>query len=333
MKISVLEHGLFDYSQDNSKTYNDVLELCKYAQDLNYYSFWISEQHDVGSLVISSPLILLNHLANKTDSIKLGCGGIMLKHYPSFNVAEQINTLNLLHPNRFIFGFGSNAGTEKVKTLFNTVQDSNSYYQKLLEVVTYTSKTERNFLKVNPHINKAFTPVMLITSEESAIFAAQNGFKINYGWFLNPSKIYASAVINTYIDTYKKIWGYEPTDIGLSVNVVSGENTESIDLNAKLLALFRHNFNAFEFYPTKAILDQYVFDEDSKKLFDKFYRNVFKLSSVEDVKMLDDLCTQLKVDHLMVLPTMQNLSDRKRALKLVAQYFKNRNGDQNEKDY
>ncbi|WP_429994877.1 hypothetical protein [Mycoplasmopsis bovis] len=57
---------------------NEVIELCQYAKDLGFYSFWISEQHNVNSLVISSPLILLNHLANKVGKIKLGCGGIML---------------------------------------------------------------------------------------------------------------------------------------------------------------------------------------------------------------------------------------------------------------
>ncbi|SYV95100.1 Uncharacterised protein, partial [Mycoplasma putrefaciens] len=40
MKLSVLDHGLLTEKDQYKKAYNEVLELCKYAEKLNYFSFW-----------------------------------------------------------------------------------------------------------------------------------------------------------------------------------------------------------------------------------------------------------------------------------------------------
>ncbi|WHL49195.1 hypothetical protein HYE36_04660 [Mycoplasmopsis bovis] len=66
------------------------------------------------------------------------------------------------------------------------------------------------FLRVNPNISQKIVPVMLVTSEQSAIFAAKNKFVINYGWFLNPSIIYAETVINSYFEAYKTGLKWKP---------------------------------------------------------------------------------------------------------------------------
>ncbi|TQC51332.1 LLM class flavin-dependent oxidoreductase, partial [Mycoplasmopsis mucosicanis] len=144
MKISVLEHGLLIKNSNTTQSYNDLIELANFSEKLNFYSYWVSEQHGVNSLVISNPLILLNHLANKTSKIKIGCGGIMLCHYQSFSIAEQINTLNLLQPDRFIFGFGYNPGTQKVAKLLNSNANVENFQQKLLEVNEFVNSNKAN---------------------------------------------------------------------------------------------------------------------------------------------------------------------------------------------
>ncbi|MCS4536935.1 MsnO8 family LLM class oxidoreductase [Mycoplasma sp. CSL7475-4] len=322
MKLGVLEHGLLTKEKNYKKTYQEIIDLCKYAEELNYDSFWVSEQHNVNALIISYPLILLNHLANHTSKIKIGCGGIMLKNYQPYSIAEQINTLNILNPNRFIFGFGSNPGTDEVQTLFNS-QNSESYNKKIEKVVHFLNNKNNETIKVNPKNDKATTPVLLITSEQSAIFAAENKFDIIYGWFLNPSIIYSQIVIDAYIKTYEKKWGTKPTNIGVCVNVVSGSNEIEAEQNRKTLAAFRkgsNNWNEFEYYPEFADLNEekYVNDTD----FQRFYRNIFVINSVADVKGLDQFCKKINANHLLLLPTMSKQQDRKLALKYVADFYK-----------
>ncbi|QBF34895.1 LLM class flavin-dependent oxidoreductase [Mycoplasmopsis phocirhinis] len=325
MKLGVLEHGLLTRDKNYKKTYNDVIDLCKYTEKLNFDSFWVSEQHDVNALVISYPLILLNHLANHTKKIKIGCGGIMLKHYQPYSIAEQINTLNILNPNRFIFGFGSNSGTEKIRQLLNS-NNSENYYAKVLKVNEFLNNTNKN-TRVKPFSDQYSTPVLLITSEQSAIFAAENKLDIIYGWFLNPSQIYAQIVIDTYIQTYKQKWGLQPDNIGLSVNIVSGFDTNETEQNGKIVAAFRkgvNNWNEFEYYPApdEFNTEKYNFDAD----FQRFYKNVFSINSVQDVNKLDEFCKKLNVNNLILLPTMAKQEHKKLALNYVANFYK-RNGE------
>ncbi|AIA29378.1 luciferase family oxidoreductase [Mycoplasmopsis californica] len=334
MKISVLEHGLLTTKNGYKKTYQDLEKICRYSEYLGFYSFWVSEQHDVNALVITNPLILLSHLTSKTKKIKIGCGGIMLKHYQPFSIAEQINTLNLLYPKRLIFGFGANSSTEKVSKLMNTDISSQSFYLKMEQTVDFINRASDFDFKVNPSIDEPIEPTLLITSEKSAIFAAEHKYKINYGWFLYPSKIYAKAVIDTYKKIYKQKWGVDPSDIALSVNVVSGADDIAIENNKKVLALFRigsHQWNEFKLFPTIQDFSEFNFDEEKERIFNKFYRNIFALKSTEDVKNIDNLCVELGIDHLMVLPTMSSVKDRMMALKKIANYYKI--GERNEKDY
>ncbi|MBY7704450.1 LLM class flavin-dependent oxidoreductase [Vibrio harveyi] len=131
--------------------------------------------------MISNPLILLNYLASNTKKIKLGSGGIMLNNYQPYLISEQINTLNLLHENRFLYGFGSSITSDDNLVKLLEVQTNLDYQAKLLLVDKFVNNQDLDCLKVVPNIKQPIDIVMLITSEQSAKFAAEHGFKINYG--------------------------------------------------------------------------------------------------------------------------------------------------------
>ncbi|WP_434341744.1 MsnO8 family LLM class oxidoreductase [Mycoplasma putrefaciens] len=326
MKLSVLDHGLLTEKDQYKKAYNEVLELCKYAEKLNYFSFWVSEQHNINSLVISNPLILLNYLASHTKKIKLGSGGIMLNNYQPYLISEQINTLNLLHENRFLYGFGSTITSDhKLIKLLETQPDLD-YKAKLLLVDQFVNNYGSVQLKVVPNIKQPIDIVMLITSEQAAKFAAQHGFKINYGWFLNPSMLYAKEVINTYISTYKKWWNKQPSDITISINVVSAKTLKASEQNQKTLAFYRtfQNTNQFEIFPEIYDFDQNQFNDEAKKNFERYYKSIFKVQSTDDVLKIDQFCKKLNVDHLMILPTLKSIDDRKLVLKKIAKFYNKR---------
>ncbi|KNG79495.1 MsnO8 family LLM class oxidoreductase [Mycoplasma sp. HU2014] len=326
MKLSVLDHGLLTKKDNYKKAYDEVLELCKYAEKLNYLSFWVSEQHNINSLTISSPLILLNYLASHTKKIKLGSGGIMLNNYQPYVISEQINTLNLLHENRFLYGFGSAINFDSNLAKLLESQTDLDYKSKLLLVDKFVNNHNSIDLKVVPNIKQTIDIVMLITSQQSAEFAAKHGFKINYGWFLNPSIIYAKEVINTYISTYKKTWNKQPTDITISVNVVAGKTLKEVEQNQKVLAFYRtiKNINQFEVFPKNDDFNNHQFDDQSKKIFDKYYNSIFKVQNDQDILKIDQFCKELNVDHLMILPTLKSIDDRKLVLKRIAKFYNKR---------
>ena len=57
-------------------------------------------------------MVLMGHIADQTKTIRVGSGGIMLPNHAPLVVAEQIGTLESLHPGRIDLGLGRAPGTD-----------------------------------------------------------------------------------------------------------------------------------------------------------------------------------------------------------------------------
>lgn len=90
------------------------LELAQYAEKLDFHRFWISEHHNTESLLSSATAVLMGYIAQGTESIRIGSGGIMLPNHTPLIVAEQMGTLATLYPNRIDLGLGRAPGTDQI---------------------------------------------------------------------------------------------------------------------------------------------------------------------------------------------------------------------------
>lgn len=113
IKFSVLD--LVPVVQGNTiaDSFRNTVELAQHCEDLGYSRFWISEHHNMTSVVSSATSVLLGHVAAKTSTIKVGSGGIMLPNHAPLMVAEQFGTLETLFPGRIDLGLGRAPGTDQ----------------------------------------------------------------------------------------------------------------------------------------------------------------------------------------------------------------------------
>lgn len=88
--------------------------------------------------------------------------------------------------------------------------------------------------------------------------------------------------------------------------------------------------NEFEIFPSGNELKNYSLKPEQKSIFERFYSNIFVIKNEFDVEKIDQLCAELKIQHLIIMPTMTSVKDRKIALKKVANYYKL--GDKHEKN-
>ncbi len=88
------------------------LDLAQHAERLGYKRFWISEHHNMESLASASPVLLISHIAEHTNQIRVGSGGVMLPNHAPLIVAEQFGTLATLFPERIDLGLGRAPGTD-----------------------------------------------------------------------------------------------------------------------------------------------------------------------------------------------------------------------------
>lgn len=104
--ISVLDQSPIYPGETAEEAFRHTIKLAQLSERLGFRRFWVSEHHDSEQVAGSSPEVLISHLLAKTESIRIGSGGIMLQHYSPYKVAENFNVLASLAPGRVDLGVG-----------------------------------------------------------------------------------------------------------------------------------------------------------------------------------------------------------------------------------
>ncbi|KPL69199.1 alkane 1-monooxygenase [Erythrobacter sp. SG61-1L] len=90
-----------------------LAEAARYAQAAEaagYKRFWVAEHHATEGVAGGAASVVLAHIGNATNTIRIGSGGIMLPNHNPFVIAEQFGTLDALFPGRVDLGLGRAPG-------------------------------------------------------------------------------------------------------------------------------------------------------------------------------------------------------------------------------
>ena len=87
-------------------------ELALHAERLGYRRFWLAEHHNMPGIASAATAVAIGYVADGTQTIRVGSGGIMLPNHPPLVVAEQFGTLASLYPGRIDLGLGRAPGTD-----------------------------------------------------------------------------------------------------------------------------------------------------------------------------------------------------------------------------
>lgn len=87
-------------------------QLAQAAERLGYERFWVAEHHGSDTFMSSATSLVLAYLAERTQRIRLGSGGVMLPNHAPLMVAEYYGTLATMYGDRFDLGLGRAPGTD-----------------------------------------------------------------------------------------------------------------------------------------------------------------------------------------------------------------------------
>lgn len=110
---SILDLAVVSKGKSFSKTFEDSSTLAKLADETGYTRYWFAEHHNSDAIASSATSILIGKIAEITERIRVGSGGIMLPNHSPLIVAEQFGTLGTLYPNRIDLGLGRAPGTDQ----------------------------------------------------------------------------------------------------------------------------------------------------------------------------------------------------------------------------
>src|SRR5690606_12775853 len=113
----------------------------------DFHRFWISEHHNMESIVSSATSILLGHVAAETSRIRIGSGGIMLPNHAPLVIAEQFGTLETLYPRMIDLGIGRAPCTDQKTAMAlrrNRHENVSDFPNDIRELQKFFSRENRN---------------------------------------------------------------------------------------------------------------------------------------------------------------------------------------------
>ncbi|MFW5416030.1 LLM class flavin-dependent oxidoreductase [Nocardiopsis sp. CNT-189] len=212
-RLSVLDRSSIREGQDPSRAVRETVEFARAAEELGYHRFWVSEHHGVPGLAGPAPAVLAMAVAERTSSIRVGTGGVMLPNHRPLAVAEQFGVLEALHPGRIDMGLGrSLAFTSGIRRALGTGRDSAADFpERLAELLGYFTGDQHDHPGVRAYPGEGLrpSPFLLGTGEGSAELAGRLGLALVTAPVRGEDAM--AGTVARYREAFRpSVWGAEP---------------------------------------------------------------------------------------------------------------------------
>jgi luciferase family oxidoreductase group 1 len=232
--LSVLDLLRVQKGESSGEAIAASVEMAQLAESLDYSRVWYAEHHNTHGLASGSPEIMIAHVANHTERIRLGAGGIMLPNQAPLKVVEVFRLLNAIHPGRIDLGLGRAPGTDQ-KTAYALRRDpqalaADDYPQNVAEMLAYEDGTfpEGHLFETIVAIpgDVKLPPIWLLGSSAfSGQLAAHMGLGFSFASHIN--KPMATQVMRYYRDNFQPSSRFSEPHAILAVSVVLGEDEKA----------------------------------------------------------------------------------------------------------
>ncbi len=177
--LSILDLVPYPQGGTISQAFHNSRELAQHADRWGYKRYWIAEHHNLEGIASAATVVLMGHIADHTKSIRVGSGGIMLPNHAPLIVAEQIGTLEALHPGRIDLGLGRAPRTDALTMRAlrrNTGGRGEDFDEQVAELLSYFAPARQGqAVKAIPGAGLDVPVWILGSSVYSAHFAAAIG--------------------------------------------------------------------------------------------------------------------------------------------------------------
>ncbi len=236
-EISVLDLAPVKQNKTIQNTFHASLELAKTAEKLNYKRFWLAEHHNMASIASSATSVLIGYIANGTEKIRVGSGGIMLPNHSSLMIAEQFGTLESLFPGRIDLGVGRAPGTDGLtaKALGRNPENINKHFPKQIQELQkyFSSENATSLVRAIPGEGCDIPIYILGSSTDSAWLAAKNGLPYAFAGHFAPQMM--ESAFNIYRNNFQPSEQLSKPYIISCVNGIAAETDQEAEKLATTL--------------------------------------------------------------------------------------------------
>ena len=327
IKLGLLDQSVVRRGQKVKEAIDETIATAKLADDLGYSRFWISEHHNSTFIAGSTPEVLMVKLADETQRIRIGSGGIMLPNHSTLKVAENFRMLETLFPGRIDLGMGRAPGGDRITaSLLNPSNDFSEerYLQQLNHLQHFfkdTAATQHGKILATPQAATTPEQWILSSSGGSSKIAAEFGLGLAVAKFING--FVTPDVIETYRKNFEPSEQYQQPKEILSAFVLCGETEERAAYIRKNLdyILLQFDKGIYEDFPDGETISKYQFTESDLSRIK--YNSGRIISGTADAvhEQLSKLASDFDVEEIVISTMMDNAPERKRSFELLAEAF------------
>lgn len=323
---SILELAIVSQGKTFKETLNNSLALAKVAEENNYKRFWFAEHHNSDAVASSATSILIGYVAENTNHIRVGSGGIMLPNHSPLIIAEQFGTLEHLYPSRIDLGLGRAPGTDTATAQAirsDFMQAANSFPNEINKIQNYFAGENKISNVRVPIAEETNVPLYILgSSTDSAHLAAEKGLPYAFASHFASTHLYNSLTIYNQEFQPSKFLSHPYTIAGINV-IMADTDEEAERLFTSLIRMFYGMLtgNRQQLYPPTEMTDE--------------WRNILNYPSVYQMlkfsfvgnkekvkKQIKSFLEDTKVDELIIASTIFDIEDRKKSTVLFAEVMK-----------
>ncbi len=332
LPLSVLDLSPLPAGSSGAQALRNSVDLARHADGLGFHRYWVSEHHNLPSVVSSSPEVLLGHLASVSQRMRVGSGGIMLPNHAPLRIAEAFRTLAALHPGRIDLGLGRAPGSDGRAALalrrgHAGGDDFPELFDELLAfggLEPFPVGSPIRSVRALPD-DVPLPPVWILGSSDwGARFAASRG--LGYAFAHHFSAEWVHVATRAYKESFRPSFAagrLERPHLILTVSAVCAPTDAEADRLARSLDLMavRRARGTFAPIPSPEEAAAYPFSEDEREFVTDFREKMFVGSPSTVRRRLEAFAAETGADELMVNTMVWDHEARKRSYTLLAEAF------------
>jgi luciferase family oxidoreductase group 1 len=321
--VSVLDTIMVESGKPASEALAHAVTAARQAERLGYRRYWVAEHHGSPAFASVAPAEVIAWLAARTESIRVGSGGVMLPNHTPFVVAEQFGSLGALAGDRVDLGIGKGTGAAN-DTAAGLLRrggpppSEEAYASDVRQLLGFFSPGGSS--GTGAPLPESYPPQvwLLGSGEPSATLAAELGLPMAVANHIRPGG--TESAIATYRRRFKPSRWLDRPRVMVSVSVICGETGAGAEELAQ----------PFEVLIAEALTGQRsalaTMDQAARTAFTPRERQVIARVRAGGVRGdagqvrrgLISLIDRYRPDELIVTVPVYEIQDRLRALDAIA---------------
>jgi luciferase family oxidoreductase group 1 len=317
LKLGILDQSPLTMGGTAASALTNSINLALLAEETGFHSIMYSEHHGVEAYGSSSPELLAAIILSKTNRIKIGTAGIMMRNYSAYKIAEWTKMLSTLYPERFILGLGKAPGGLKdaVMALNNhkpvVLSNMETKLEEIIQFIRDEKGVYEGLIAQPTHVQHIPEIMWLGSGMTSAKEAAKHGIGYSFAAFMNSE----NGMENTeaYLREFDGSQYFSKPSLQVAVAVSVADSIEEARQNAYGMAYqflqSRQLASPNAVLSSEDIEQKILGTEDEDEFFTILDRIIIETPQSVDQR-LQQVSEKYNTDDLLILCNMHREKDR-----------------------